>query len=75
MIVTRPIHNGEPDLLVGFECLTLTIQDLDGNEVAKVSAPNGHWTHDALESLDIYAYSPNGWNAYLDNHWIGSSEV
>jgi hypothetical protein len=76
VIVTRPINNGEPDLLIGFECLALIIHDLNGNEVAKVTPPNSHWTHDALESLDIYAYGPYGWDAYLgDNNWIGSSEV
>ncbi|MGI2106017.1 hypothetical protein ACRN9A_12730 [Shewanella frigidimarina] len=75
MIITRPTNPREPDLLIGFECLALIIHDLDGSEVATVSAPNGRWTHDALESLDLYAYCPNGWDAYLGTNLIGSSEV
>jgi len=75
VIITRPINPREPDLLIGFECLALIIHDLDGNEVATVSAPSGRWTHDELESLDLYSYSPYGWDAYLGTNWVGSSEV
>lgn len=75
MIIVRPINNREPDILIGLESLTLKITDLEGNEVTQIMASNGHWTYDALESIDFDDYSPEGWNAYLGTNWIGSSEV
>ncbi len=75
MIIVRPINNREPDFLIGLERLPLKIIDLEDNEVTQIMAPNGRWTYDALESIDIDAHSPEGWNAYLETHWIGSSEV
>ncbi|AEH16194.1 hypothetical protein Sbal117_4556 (plasmid) [Shewanella baltica OS117] len=77
MIVSRPINNENNDLLVGCEQSCLLIRDLKDNLVLCQKAPDGGWTHDALEAFDYYQYSPYGWDAYLGNkdNWIGSSEV
>jgi hypothetical protein len=75
MIVTRPKNNREPDILSGFETFKLIVKDLKGNRVAEIPPRGDHWTHDELESLDLFSYSPHGWEAYLGENWIGSSEV
>lgn len=75
MIITRPINDSEPDLLIGFEQNDLIIKDLDSNVVATITSNKNGWTHDALETFDFDSYSPFGWVAYLGEEWIGSSEV
>ena len=75
MIVSRPVRSGEPDLLIGHEYCPLWIIDLQGELMALYCAPNGGWTHDALECVDYFSVSPDGWEAYLGKQWIGSSEV
>ena len=74
-IVSRPLNHNEPDLLIGNEHQCLIIKDLDSNVVAKIHAPHSGYTHDLLESVDYFAHSPDGWEAYLGSVWIGSSEV
>ena len=46
-----------------------------GVEVVQYHAPKGGWTHDALECVDYFSVSPDGWDAYLGEQWIGSSEI
>lgn len=75
MIVARPLNTSEPDLLLGCEFKSLKITDLDNSVVALFPAPIGGWTHDKLEAVDCDKYAPFGWEAFLDNDWIGSSEV
>lgn len=75
MIVARPLSAKEPDLLLGREYDVLNIKDLDGIPCISYSPPHQGWTHDALEGVDYYSVSPFGWDAYLGNEWIGSSEV
>ncbi|WP_018984049.1 hypothetical protein [Salinimonas chungwhensis] len=75
MIVARAINEKEPDLLVGYETLNLIIKDLGGEVVTELPPADGIWTHDALELVDYDKHSPFGWDAYLGDQWIGSSEV
>lgn len=75
MIVTRPINQNEPDLLSGNVSKVFNIFDLDGALVCTIEPPAGGWTHDKLEAIDCYALAPYGWDAYLQNDWIGSSEI
>ncbi len=75
MIVARPLNDNESDLLIGHEHSVLTLTNLEGALVYEQEAPCLGWRHEQLESIDFYAYSPHGWDAYLDKRWIGSSEV
>ena len=74
-IITRPTSSNEIDLLLGHEFETLTIMDLDGNSVLKVKAPFQGFEHRHLETFDYDYHAAYGWNAYLGEVWIGSSEV
>lgn len=75
MIVSRPQHPNERDLLLEHEHDKLSIRNLEGVELACYLAPVQGWTHDALECVDYLSVSPDGWEAYLGSQWIGSSEV
>ena len=74
-IVTRPVSENEPDILTGREFQSLIIKDLNDSMVKTIKADASGWTHDKLESIDYFEYSQFGWNAYLADEWIGSSEV
>ncbi len=75
MIVSRALHENEPDLLIGFEHKILIVKDCAGKVCNEQAAPkpNG-WTHEKLENIDYSKYS-NCWDAYIGNQWIGSSEL
>ncbi|MEZ9455893.1 hypothetical protein AB4586_19540 [Vibrio sp. 10N.222.49.E4] len=75
MIVARPLSPAEPDLMEGRTLDPLRILSLEGVEMVQYHAPKSGWTHDALECVDYFSVSPDGWDAYLDEQWIGSSEV
>lgn len=73
-IIVRPQRN-EPDILSGQEHLPLTILDLTDNVVVVIPAPSNGWNIEMLESVDCDEAAPFGWNAYLGDRWIGSSEL
>ena len=75
MIVARSTSPVEPDLLLGHELTALCIFDLDGVEQISYPPPLGGWSHSVLECMDYDSVSPDGWDAYLGDQWIGSSEV
>ncbi len=75
MIVTRPMLITEPDLLKGHEQAVLWIVDLDGRGLAQYSPPSSGWTHETLELIGETLSARCGWEAYLNNQWVGSSEV
>ena len=78
MIVTRSLTANEPDLLIGNEAVKLFIKDLSGDALAEYSAPVNGWTHDKLEALErdtCFAAYPDGWDAFLGECWVGSSEI
>ncbi len=75
MIVARSMSPAEPDLLLGHEFTALRILDLDGVEQISYQPPLEGWSHSALECMDYDSVSPDGWDAYLGQQWIGSSEV
>lgn len=78
MIVTRSLTANEPDLLIGNEAVKLFIKDLSGDALAEYSAPVDGWTHDKLEALvrdTFFAAYPDGWDAFLGECWVGSSEI
>ncbi|MEZ9360274.1 hypothetical protein AB4175_10365 [Vibrio cyclitrophicus] len=75
MIVARSLSPAEPDLMEGHALALLRVVSLEGEEVVQYKAPKGGWTHDALECVDYFSVSLDGWDAYLGEQWIGSSEI
>jgi hypothetical protein len=75
MIITRALNKGEKDLLIGFENEQLTIKCMDDKADIVIEPVDGFWTHEALEFIDYNKHSPSGWDAYLGEKWIGSSEI
>ncbi|MCW8336559.1 hypothetical protein [Vibrio paucivorans] len=75
MTVARSLSPAEPDLITGHTLALLRIVSLEGEEVVQYNAPKGGWTSDVLECVDYFSVSPDGWDAYLGEQWIGSSEV
>lgn len=74
MLVTRPLNDGEPDLLFGKECCDLCFYGGDGKrKIAVYKPPLGGWTHNALEAVSHPEQMP--WDAFLGTQWIGSSEI
>ncbi|CAD6365847.1 hypothetical protein ACRN96_21445 [Shewanella oncorhynchi] len=80
-IITRPLTPSEPDLLTGeVTYYGLQLCDLDGTALALVSAPEGGWTHDQIESVSCDKLAEGqAWNAFLvegeKSYWVGSSEI
>ncbi|MEH6454823.1 MAG: hypothetical protein V7749_00745 [Cocleimonas sp.] len=74
MIITRPVKC-EVDFLQDLINKPLVVKDFDANIVKTIEPPLNGWTHDKLESIGFYDYSPHYWDAYLGSVWIGSSEV
>ncbi|WP_097103323.1 hypothetical protein [Serratia sp. JKS296] len=75
MIVAKPISSKEPDLLAGNEQKILVINGLSGAVLASIKPDSTGWTHDQLLAIDIDSMAPEGWDAYLADNWIGSSEI
>ncbi|MBR8172818.1 hypothetical protein KDX27_34390 [Burkholderia cenocepacia] len=78
-LVGRPIHVGEPDLLIGRENAVLSVRGPTGNVVFSVS-PSVPWTGDAIvKSLNhedvVHAVDGDVVDAYLGDCWIGGTEV
>ncbi|PYD36569.1 hypothetical protein [Serratia plymuthica] len=74
-IVAQPINAKEPDLLIGNENKPLKIQDLSGKVLNSITPDGRGWTHAQLLAINIDSMAPEGWDAYLGDEWIGSSEI
>lgn len=82
-IITRSSDDLRDNILIGFEKEQLTIYCMDDKaedrlndkENIIIEPNNGFWTHDALEAIDYNELCPKGWDAYLGEQWIGSSEI
>ncbi|MFN1149603.1 hypothetical protein ACJ0RR_002666 [Serratia liquefaciens] len=74
-LVAQPISDKEPDLLIGNENYPLKVQDLAGKVLTSISPDDTGWTHAQLLAIDIDSMAPEGWDAYLGDEWIGSSEI
>ncbi|MFA0079364.1 hypothetical protein AB4427_14655 [Vibrio artabrorum] len=74
-VVARSLSLTEPDTAEVRTLAPLRILSLEGVEVAHYHAPKGGWTHDSLECVDYFSVSPDGWDAYLGDQWLGSSRV
>ncbi|RSE57578.1 hypothetical protein EGT81_19260 [Alcaligenes faecalis] len=73
---TRP---GEPPVLNGNLAQPLVFKTLDG-EIAAVVQTDRPWTHEQLTAVDLDSvlganYTSQGFDAYVGNTWVGSTEV
>lgn len=79
-VITRPITDSEPDLLLGKENEKLIVTDLGKKVTATVTPPKNGWTHCLLEQTKLdRIIVGNGYELFLgevhSNNWIGSSEL
>ncbi|PXW47909.1 hypothetical protein DFO55_1451 [Grimontella sp. AG753] len=65
---------GEPDILTPLKHYPLVIRSLDGEKLHMQAAPVQGWTHDTLTAVQPQRVN-EGAEAYLNEHWIGSTEV
>lgn len=73
MFIFKPEQSGETDLLLGNEHSDLKFTTLDEKmELQTHKAPDGGWTHEALDAITAPV---EAWNAHLAAQWIGSSEI
>lgn len=70
---------GENDILAGINSLPLLIVSLDGGFIERIDAPVSGWTHELLvhagEELAKREVLAEGADAFLGEHWVGSTEV
>ncbi|WP_293648914.1 hypothetical protein [Pantoea septica] len=65
---------GEPDMLTPLKDNKLVIKTLEGTVIYSQDAPEKGWTHELLAEVQPQGME-YGAEAYLDNVWIGSTEV
>ncbi|WP_286241148.1 hypothetical protein [Neptuniibacter halophilus] len=69
-------QNREPDILSQLVQKPLHLRTLEGMHLMTVHAPAGGWTHDTLTDLRFNEQIiSEGVDAYLDDQWVGSTEV
>lgn len=68
---------GEIDILGSHNDKDLLVTDLDGQRIECFPAPANGWTHAYLETIakGLAHLTANGANAFLGEHWVGSTEV
>ena len=68
------VQGNESDILSAIRHNELIIRRLDGDVLTRQAAPAEGWTH-----LELMAVQPEnceeGADAYLGDHWVGSTEV
>lgn len=65
---------GEPDILTPVKHSRLIIKSLEGHEIYSQEAPDDGWTHERLSKVQPEGMQ-YGADAYLENEWIGSTEI
>ncbi|EBK3897056.1 hypothetical protein JYC24_004628 [Escherichia coli] len=65
---------GEPDILAPVKHSRLIIKSLEGYEIYSQEAPDGGWNHELLNKVQPEGMQ-DGADAYLENQWIGSTEI
>lgn len=73
------VKEGETDILSGYENKVLSIIDLDGKPIIDVTPASGPWNHARLceigVKLELLGLTQEGAEAYLEDQWVGSTEV
>lgn len=75
--VTDVQNDRERDILESLRHGILTVCDLDGVRIATIAAPAGGWTHGALVLIaqKLRGKTHAGADAFINGHWVGSTEV
>ena len=73
-LVLRSKSVNEVDLLIGHEFNDFIIKR-DDVVMNVITADVEGWTHEKLEAIDCYVFSPHCWDAFLGDKWVGSSEL
>lgn len=67
-------RTGEVDILSNLKQGSLVIRALDGVELYRQQAPQEGWTFEELSAIQPEGVQ-NGADAFLDEQWVGSTEV
>ncbi|CNI67844.1 hypothetical protein [Yersinia pekkanenii] len=68
------VREGESDFLPNICHLELIVKSLDGVLLMSQVAPESGWTYCELAAIQQESFD-EGADAYLGDHWIGSTEV
>ncbi|EKC8296400.1 hypothetical protein OQD07_005000 [Escherichia coli] len=68
------VKPGEIDILTQNQHYPLVISSLEGEKIYMQAAPKEGWTHETLQVIQPDCVK-NGADAYLNEQWIGSTEV
>ncbi|WP_336926035.1 hypothetical protein [Vibrio cholerae] len=64
------------ELLQANNMQPILLKDLDGNDIRIIHPPVGGWNRDEVNALQVTdAEHENGYDVYLADEWIGSSEM
>ena len=64
------------ELLQAKSMQPILLKDLDGNDIRFIHPPVGGWNRDEVNALQVTdTEQENGYDVYLAEEWIGSSEM
>ncbi|EPW5429369.1 hypothetical protein ACYVOU_002301 [Vibrio cholerae] len=64
------------ELLQANSMQPILLKDLDGNDIRFIHPPVGGWNRDEVNALQVTdTEQENGYDVYLAEEWIGSSEM
>ncbi|EGQ8013205.1 hypothetical protein HFM15_001474 [Vibrio cholerae] len=64
------------ELLQANSMQPILLKDLDGNDIRFIHPPVGGWNRDEVNALQVTdTEQENGYDVYLADEWIGSSEM
>lgn len=64
------------ELLQANSMQPILLKDLDGNDIRSIYPPVGGWNRDEVNALQVTdTEQENGYDVYLADEWIGSSEM
>lgn len=54
----------------------VTLKDLDGVVISTLTPPASGWTAETINQIEVASeVNRNGYDAFFDDHWFGSSEI
>lgn len=76
IILVTDRRGEEPCIILGYEYQPLRIVSSDGFVGAVVAPPKSGWNHNQLIARkELMVPSEGAYDAFLGDHWIGSTEV
>lgn len=79
--IGRPLRPEEPDLLLGYEAMTLIAKIMDDEVINTISieSPEGGWSHDQIELICSKPFAVESAthtvDLYLWDRFVGSTEI